>query len=108
MDVGDILARRFGNQAVDQPDDRRIILRVEQVFRRRNIVDQQAEIVAAADGTGGEAFQRVIGRQQLVELGAVDKLDRQRPAGDAPHLGEHARVLAASEADGDAAAHRRR
>ena len=52
MDVGDALARRVGDDAVDQPDRGRVVGRVEQIVGARQGGGEMAEIVVEAERTG--------------------------------------------------------
>ena len=52
MDVGDALARRVGDDAVDQPDRGRVVRRVEQILGARQSRGEMAEIVAEAERAG--------------------------------------------------------
>ena len=83
MDVRSPRPHGLGDDAVDQPDHRRVIGRVQQVGRGRNVVDQtlqprgHRQVVAVRRA---QVIARIDLRQPPVEARLVQRLDPQRPA----------------------------
>ncbi len=94
MDVRGADARRLGDDAVDQADDRRVVRRVQQV-RRRNVVHQtveahrQGQVVAVSRR---QLLARIDFRQFAVEGGGAQRRRLQRTAQRAARLDQGQRV----------------
>jgi hypothetical protein len=59
VDIGRVVPRRLGQQRVDHPDDRRVVLRFQQVLDLRDVLHQPRQIEVAAhliDHRGGRTF----------------------------------------------------
>ena len=90
--VGGALAHRLREERVDEPDDRRVVLGLEEVgdFRERlgelGEVDRLAHVLD--DGLGGRGLARVGERQAMLEFLGREQHLAQRLAGHAAHFGE--------------------
>jgi hypothetical protein len=90
--VGGALAHGLREQRVDEPDDRGVVLALEEVghlgqrFGELGEVDRVAHVLD--DGLGGGRLARVGERQALLELLGAEQHLAQGLAGHAAHLGE--------------------
>ncbi len=100
VDVGGAVAQRLREQGVDQSDQRRVVLALEQILDPGDVLQQpgQIEVLREVIGKGGRAGVGgvVEGRNQLVELIGADAPRVQGHAERAAHFGECARVRAAA------------
>ena len=104
MDVADALPRRVGDDAVDQPDRRRVVGGVEQIVGARQMRGEMAEIVVAE----AERIRRVGGHpgagavqigEQPIEAGRIDLVERERPAEMAAQFDQRLRIRAGPHRD---------
>ena len=100
VDVGRVLLHRLREHRVDEPDDRRVVVAVEQVRLLRQILREVGEVgafIEAFDGLHGVLSRLRRLAQQGVELSFGDALQPQRAAQIAAHFGDRHRrdVLAA-------------
>ena len=90
VDVGGVLLHRLGEHGVDQPDDRRIVVAVEEVRLLRQFqreVRQVGGIVQSLDGgLHGVRACLIDLPQQQVELRLRHALEPDRPADEPPDL----------------------
>src|SRR5690606_35512095 len=98
MDVRGVLPHRFGEQRVDQADDRRVVVAVEQVFRLGQRVGQGVEVRRTVDvggNTEGTVTTALVElAQQALEAGLVMRFQGQRPCGETAQLGDDRRLHA--------------
>ena len=103
MDVGDALARGVGDDAVDQPDRRRVVGRVEQIVGARQGGGEMAEFVAEAERAGRVGGRLGAGgieiREQAVEGRPVHLVHGERPREEAAQLDQRLRVGAFAHRD---------
>ncbi|OWK38748.1 Type II secretion system protein D precursor [Pseudomonas oleovorans subsp. oleovorans] len=81
MNVGGVFLDRFTQDGVDQADDRRIVLLLQQVFGFRHLIGQRGQIETAADVLGqlhGSGIVLIGRTQHLGELRRTQHLQRQR------------------------------
>ena len=90
VDVGGVLLDRLRQHRVDQPDDRRVVLALQQVGRLRQVLRELREVgvvLDALDHLHGVATAAFVGlAQQLVEAVVGHALDHQRHAEEAAQL----------------------
>src|SRR3546814_14116080 len=89
MDVRHALPRRFGDDAVDKADGRRIVRAVEQVVGGRNVGGQYVQLVRpdverSRHGRRA-ALHRIMVRQMPVELGGIDETHVEAARQMPPH-----------------------
>ena len=103
MDVRHAVARGIGDDAVDQADRRRVIGRIQQILRRRQVARQQIEIAVQAQIARGHRrrlpVHRVNFAEQLVERLCADERYVEWPAQVAAKLDQHLGVAALAHRD---------
>ncbi len=103
VDVRAVFLDRLGQERVDQPDDRRLVLALEQVGNLRDVLREVREVgvfLEAAHRVHRGARARLVDlAQQRLELLRAGALDPQVAAQVTPHLGERERRGAVAEYD---------
>ena len=98
VDVRRVLLDRLGQQRVDQPDDRRLVVAVEQVRRLGQLLGDRREVRVVVEAFHhrhrGAALVR--GLEPGVERLRIDLGESDGPAGEPPDLGQDQRRGAAS------------
>src|SRR3546814_2329570 len=93
MDVRHALPRRFGDDAVDKADGRRIVRAVEQVVGGRNVGGQYVQLVRpdverSRHGRRA-ALHRIMVRQMPVELRGIDETRSEEHTSELQSLMPH-------------------
>ena len=103
VNVRDALPRGVGDDAVDQPDRRRVVGGVEQVLGARQGRREMAEI--AIEAHRARRIRRRLGprrievREQAIEGRAVHPVHREGPGEEAPQLDQGLRIGALTHRD---------
>ena len=106
VDVGSVLPDRLGEQRVDEADDRRVVLLLEEVLGLGDRLREAREIEIVAEAFDHlPGLDRVAGvelRETPLETFGADDLERQAASGEAAHLGQRGerRGLAAEQDNG--------
>ena len=102
VDVGNAVARRIGDHAVDEADRGRIVGGIEQVFGGRDAVGEQVKLISHADRSerGGLAVHCIIVAEQAIERRRLKDRDVERPPQHAAHLDQRARIRALTQRHG--------
>ncbi len=105
VDIGGVFANRFGEQRIDQADDRCVVFLVEQIFRFRHRIGEARKIEFVAHVLDHlprlRRVARIRCRQNRFELFVRDLTQRNRRAGKSAQLGQHRQIRLFSIGDID-------